>query len=59
MASRFPYRDPDRAAEFALGYFHGLRADPDILKTWLGLRSLLQVRITKPGERQCRYLKHS
>jgi pyruvate formate-lyase/glycerol dehydratase family glycyl radical enzyme len=48
MASRFPYRDPDQAAEFALGYFYRLRADPDILKTWLGLRSLIQVHITHP-----------
>jgi pyruvate formate-lyase/glycerol dehydratase family glycyl radical enzyme len=48
MPSRFPYRDPDQAAEFALGYFCRLRADPDILKTWLGLRSLIQVHITGP-----------
>jgi pyruvate formate-lyase/glycerol dehydratase family glycyl radical enzyme len=48
MSSCFPYRDPEQAAEFALGYFHRLRADPDILKTWLGLRSLIQVQITQP-----------
>ncbi len=48
MPSRFPYRDPDQAAEFALGYFYRLRADPDILKTWLGLRALIQVHITWP-----------
>jgi pyruvate formate-lyase/glycerol dehydratase family glycyl radical enzyme len=48
MPSRFPYRDPERAAEFALGYFRRLRADPDILRTWLGLRSLIQVHITRP-----------
>jgi pyruvate formate-lyase/glycerol dehydratase family glycyl radical enzyme len=48
MGSCFPYRDAERAAEFALGYFERLRADPDIRKTWLGLRSLIQVHITKP-----------
>jgi pyruvate formate-lyase/glycerol dehydratase family glycyl radical enzyme len=48
MSSHFPYRDPEQAAEFALGYFHRLRGDPDILKTWLGLRSLIQVQITQP-----------
>jgi formate C-acetyltransferase len=49
MPSRFPYRDLDQATEFALGYFHRLRADPDILKTWLGLRSLIQVHIIRPN----------
>ena len=34
MSSHFPYQDPDQAAEFALGYFERLRADPDIRKTW-------------------------
>jgi formate C-acetyltransferase len=48
MSSRFPYRHPGEAAEFALGYFARLRLDPDIRRTWLGLRSLIQVRITKP-----------
>ncbi len=48
MSSRFPYRDPGEAAAFALGYFARLRSDPDIRRTWLGLRSLIQVRITKP-----------
>jgi formate C-acetyltransferase len=48
MSSHFPYQDPAKAAEFALGYFERLRTDPDIRKTWLGLRSLIQVRITKP-----------
>ena len=48
MRSCFPYRDPDRAAEFALGYFQRLQADPDIRQTWLGLRSLIQVHITQP-----------
>lgn len=49
MASRFPYEDPGQAAEFALGYFCRLRADPDILATWLGLRALIQVNITQPA----------
>ncbi len=48
MESRFPYQDPADAATFAHGYFHRLRAHPDILKTWLGLRSLIQVQITQP-----------
>jgi formate C-acetyltransferase len=48
MPSRFPYRDPRQAAEFALGYFQRLRADPDIRSTWLGLRALIQVHITRP-----------
>jgi pyruvate formate-lyase/glycerol dehydratase family glycyl radical enzyme len=48
LSSLFPYRDPEQAAEFALGYFHRLRADADILKTWLGLRALIQVQITQP-----------
>ncbi len=48
MTSHFPYRDPGEAAEFALGYFQRLRADPEILKTWLGLGSLIQVHITEP-----------
>ncbi len=48
MSSQFPYRDPDEAAAFALGYFARLRSDPDIRRTWLGLRSLIQVQITKP-----------
>jgi len=48
MSDGFPYRDPERAAEFALGYFERLQADPDIRQTWLGLRSLIQVHITKP-----------
>jgi len=30
------------------GYFERLRADPDIRRTWLGLRSLIQVHIIKP-----------
>jgi formate C-acetyltransferase len=51
MAGRFPYRDPGEAAEFALGYFRRLRADPDIRRTWLGLRSVIQVNIAKPGIR--------
>jgi formate C-acetyltransferase len=48
VSGRFPYQNPSEAADFALGYFERLRADPDICKTWLGLRSLIQVRITKP-----------
>ena len=48
MESCFPYHDPQDAAAFALGYFHRLRTHPDILKTWLGLRSLIQVQITQP-----------
>jgi pyruvate formate-lyase/glycerol dehydratase family glycyl radical enzyme len=48
MSSRFPYNDPVSASAFALGYFERLRADSDILKTWLGLRSLIQVHITRP-----------
>jgi pyruvate formate-lyase/glycerol dehydratase family glycyl radical enzyme len=48
MGSRFPFKDPGRATEFALGYFQRLQADPDIRKTWLGLHSLIQVHITKP-----------
>jgi pyruvate formate-lyase/glycerol dehydratase family glycyl radical enzyme len=48
MASRFPHEDPGQAAEFALGYFYRLQADPDILATWLGLRALIQVNITQP-----------
>ena len=48
MTSRFPYEDPGQAAEFALGHFYRLRADPDILATWLGLRALTQVNITQP-----------
>ncbi len=48
MSSRFPYQDPAKAAEFARGYFERLQADPDIRKTWLGLRSLVQVCITRP-----------
>ena len=48
MPSRFPYQDTDRAAEFALGYFQRLQDDPDILSTWLGLRALIQVHITRP-----------
>ena len=34
MSTQFPFTDPDRAREFALGYFERLRADPDIHKTW-------------------------
>ncbi len=49
MSGHFPYQNPTEAAEFALGYFERLRADPDIRKTWLGLCSLIQVRIAKPG----------
>jgi pyruvate formate-lyase/glycerol dehydratase family glycyl radical enzyme len=48
MNGQFPYRDPTQAAEFVLGYFERLRADPDIRQTWLGLRSLIQVHIIKP-----------
>jgi pyruvate formate-lyase/glycerol dehydratase family glycyl radical enzyme len=48
MPSRFPYQDADKAAEFALGYFLRLRADPEILGTWLGLHALIQVHITQP-----------
>src|SRR5512136_1845124 len=48
MDSHFPIQDPARAAGFALGYFERLRADPDIRKTWLGLRALIQVHITQP-----------
>ena len=48
MESHFPYQDTEKAAAFALGYFQRLRDDPDILKTWLGLRSLIQVQITQP-----------
>ncbi len=48
MTGQFPYQDPVPAAEFALGYFVRLREDPDIRKTWLGLRSLIQVQITRP-----------
>src|SRR5512136_396582 len=48
MDSHFPIQDPARAAGFALGYFQRLKADPDIIKTWLGLRALLQVHITQP-----------
>jgi pyruvate formate-lyase/glycerol dehydratase family glycyl radical enzyme len=48
MGSGFPYQDPRQAAGFALGYFERLKADPDIRKTWLGLRSLIQVRISRP-----------
>jgi len=48
MSTQFPFTDPDRAREFALGYSERLRAAPDIRKTWLGLRALIQVRITKP-----------
>ena len=48
MSSHFPYQNPVEAAEFAFGYFERLRADPDIRKTWLGLRALIQVRITRP-----------
>ncbi|HSR30387.1 MAG TPA: pyruvate formate lyase family protein, partial [Anaerolineae bacterium] len=48
MGSRFPYREPTEAAQFALGYFLRLRTDPDILATWLGLRALIQVNITRP-----------
>ena len=38
MSTQFPFTDPDRARDFALGYFERLRADPDIRKTWLGLQ---------------------
>jgi pyruvate formate-lyase/glycerol dehydratase family glycyl radical enzyme len=48
MTSHFPFRDPTQAADFALGYFQRLKADPDIRRTWLGLRSLIQVHIKKP-----------
>ena len=48
MASRFPFQDPGQAEDFALGYFQRLKADPDIRRTWLGLRSLIQVHIRKP-----------
>jgi pyruvate formate-lyase/glycerol dehydratase family glycyl radical enzyme len=48
VSGRFPYQDSAEAAEFALGYFERLRADPDIRKTWLGLRALIQVHITRP-----------
>src|SRR4030042_95220 len=48
MGSHFPYREAERAAEFARGYFERLRADPDLRKTWLGLRSLIQVHLTQP-----------
>ncbi len=48
MSSRFPYRDTEKGTEFALGYFERLRADSDVLGTWLGLRSLIQVNISRP-----------
>jgi pyruvate formate-lyase/glycerol dehydratase family glycyl radical enzyme len=48
MNSRFPHQNPNEAIEFALGYFERLRADADIRKTWLGLRSLIQVHVTRP-----------
>jgi len=48
MSSHFPYQDPADAAAFALGYFERLKADPDIRKTWLGLRAIIQVRFTRP-----------
>jgi len=48
MESRFPCGDEREAGPFVLGYFQRLRADPDIRKTWLGLRSLIQVHITQP-----------
>ena len=48
MSSHFPYQDPAEAETFALGYFERLRADPDIRQTWLGLRALVQVCITRP-----------
>jgi pyruvate formate-lyase/glycerol dehydratase family glycyl radical enzyme len=48
MDNHFPIQDSARAAEFALGYFERLEADPDIRKTWLGLRALVQVHITQP-----------
>jgi len=48
MNTQFPFTDPTRARDFALGYFERLRADPDIRKTWLGLRALIQVCLTRP-----------
>jgi len=44
----FPYRDPNQAGPFALGYFERLRGSDDIRRTWLGLDALVQVRIQEP-----------
>nr|NIO30471.1 hypothetical protein [Gemmatimonadota bacterium] len=44
----FPYRDPEQAERFALGYFERLRDCEEIFGTWLGLDALVQVRIQEP-----------
>ena len=44
----FPYRDPQQAEPFVLGYFERLRANDDIRRGWLGLDALVQVRVQEP-----------
>jgi formate C-acetyltransferase len=44
----FPYRDPQQAEPFVLGYFERLRANDDIRRSWLGLDALVQVRVQEP-----------
>jgi len=44
----FPYRDPQQAQPFILGYFERLRANDEIRKAWLGLEALVQVRLQEP-----------
>jgi hypothetical protein len=44
----FPYRDPQQAEPFVLGYFERLRANDDIRRSWLGLDALVQVRLQEP-----------
>jgi pyruvate formate-lyase/glycerol dehydratase family glycyl radical enzyme len=44
----FPYREPQQAQPFVLGYFERLRANDDIRRSWLGLDALVQVRLQEP-----------
>jgi formate C-acetyltransferase len=44
----FPYRDPQQAQPFILGYFERLRANDEIRRAWLGLEALVQVRLQEP-----------
>jgi pyruvate formate-lyase/glycerol dehydratase family glycyl radical enzyme len=44
----FPFRDPEQAQPFVVGYLERLRGSDDIHKTWLGLDALVQLRLEEP-----------
>jgi pyruvate formate-lyase/glycerol dehydratase family glycyl radical enzyme len=44
----FPFRDPEQAQPFVVGYLERLRGSDDIQKTWLGLDALVQLRLEEP-----------